>query len=62
MMDAAHKKCMSSLASLAAAKSTTIPTTATNDALSAYKTLNEKSGADFDLLNRKKNYWGIFKG
>lgn len=49
MMDAAHTKCMNSLAALAAAKSITIPTTATDNALKAYKDLNNKSGADFDL-------------
>jgi putative membrane protein len=49
MMDDAHNKCMSSLATLAATKSITIPTTPTDDALSAYKSLNNKSGADFDL-------------
>jgi len=49
MMDAAHSKCMSSLATLAATKSITIPTTPTDNALNAYKDLNNKSGADFDL-------------
>ena len=49
MMDAAHTKCMSSLVTLAASKSITIPTTPTENTLNAYKTLNEKSGADFDL-------------
>jgi putative membrane protein len=49
MMDEAHSKCMSSLATLAAAKSITIPTTPTDNTLSAYKDLNNKSGADFDL-------------
>jgi putative membrane protein len=49
MMDDAHSKCMSSLATLAATKSITIPTTPTDNTLSAYKDLNNKSGADFDL-------------
>ncbi|HXU27417.1 MAG TPA: DUF4142 domain-containing protein [Bacteroidia bacterium] len=49
MMDAAHTKCMNSVVSLAAAKSVTIPVAPTNNALSAYKELNEKSGADFDI-------------
>jgi len=49
MMDDAHSKCMNSLATLAATKSITIPTTPTDNTLSAYKTLNNKSGADFDL-------------
>ena len=49
MMDDAHTKCMNSLVSLAATKSITIPTTPTDNALKAYKDLNNKSGADFDL-------------
>ena len=49
MMDQAHQKCLNGLITLAAAKSITIPTTATDNALDAYKKLNNKSGADFDL-------------
>ncbi|HXD92329.1 MAG TPA: DUF4142 domain-containing protein [Bacteroidia bacterium] len=49
MMDDAHSKCMNSLTALAATKSITIPTTPTDNTLSAYKDLNNKSGADFDL-------------
>ena len=67
MMDDAHSKCMSSLATLAATKSITIPTTATNDALSAYKSLNNKSGADFDaaycdmMVSGHKDAIGMFE-
>jgi putative membrane protein len=49
MMDEAHRKCLDGLTTLAANKSITIPTAATDNALDAYKNLNNKSGADFDL-------------
>jgi putative membrane protein len=49
MMNDAHSKCLAGLTALANNKSITIPTSATNNALDAYKNLNNKSGADFDL-------------
>lgn len=48
MMEKSHAKSLSDLTALAKSKMITIPTSPTDDAQDAYKTLNEKSGNDFD--------------
>ena len=48
MMEETHTKSLNELSTLAKGKMITIPTSPTDDAQSAYKTLNEKSGTDFD--------------
>lgn len=48
MMEKSHTKALSDLTALAKSKMITIPTSPTDDAQDAYKTLNEKSGNDFD--------------
>lgn len=48
MMEDAHTKAMGELSALASQKSIAIPKSPTENALDAYKKLNEKSGVDFD--------------
>lgn len=48
MMEDAHTKSQLELVVLARDKKITVPTSPTHDAQDAYKTLNEKSGTDFD--------------
>ena len=48
MMEKSHTKALIDLTALAKSKMITIPTSPTDHAQDAYKTLNEKSGNDFD--------------
>ncbi len=48
MMEEAHTKSLNDLTALAKTKTITIPTAATDNALKAYNSMNEKTGNDFD--------------
>lgn len=48
MMEDAHKKSLDEVTALAKSKMITIPATPTDNVQVAYKSLNEKSGSDFD--------------
>ena len=48
MMEDAHSKSLAALTALAKTKTITVPTTPTENAMDAYKKLNDKSGKDFD--------------
>jgi putative membrane protein len=67
MLEDAHTKSQRELSDLAASKTITIPTSATEDVKDAYKDLNEKSGNDFDkayadlMVNRHKDAIDIFE-
>jgi putative membrane protein len=67
MMEDAHTKSQRDLTALAARKSITIPTSATNDAMEVYKNLNEKSGKDFDkayadmMVSRHKDAIAVYE-
>ncbi len=50
MMEEAHTKSLAELIALAKAKTITIPTSPSNDAMDAYKKLDTKSGNDFDKM------------
>lgn len=67
MMEDAHTKSQVKLAALAESKDITIPTSPTDNARKAYKTLNDKSGSDFDksysdlMVSRHKDAISTFE-
>ncbi len=67
MMEDAHKKSLDELTTLAKSKMITIPATQTDNVQVAYKSLNEKSGIDFDkayadmMVSEHKDAISIFE-
>jgi len=67
MMEDAHKKSLDELTALAKSKMITLPATSTDNVQVAYKSLNEKSGSDFDkayadmMVSEHKDAISIFE-
>ena len=66
-MENAHTNSLNELTALAKSKMVTIPTSTTENALDAYKKLNDKSGSDFDksyadmMVNDHKDAVSVFE-